>query len=82
MKNTLFPVFSVVLLALLVGLTPLSTHTAHAEVTRSDIETQRSVVMHELIDVLREHVTFLQLVVIDRLEDRVSYLQARVETQK
>lgn len=47
-------------------------------VTNRDIDAQSVVVQERIVTVLEEYVKYLQLVLIDRLEMRVSILKAQV----
>lgn len=56
--------------------------TVHAQVTNQDITDQRMVVLSHLIDTLQEHVKFLQIVTIQRLQNQVAYLEDLVEARR
>lgn len=55
---------------------------AQAAITQADIDNQKIEVQKSMIELLRQEVRLLQLVLVNKLEVEVAILQAKIEAQK
>lgn len=81
MIKTLRNVFLTGVFAVTLIFSPIGASHAHAEITQEDIREQQVVELKALVVVLHEHVTLLQLILVNKLEAHVAMLQAQVEAQ-
>lgn len=75
LTNRVFSSVGVAILATLCAVSFVFPHPARAEVMQSDINSQETVVRDKLVMTMTEYVKLLQLILIDKLEDRVHELR-------
>lgn len=79
-KNALFS--GLVMPVLLFGVVSVgSVHAQQIVVNDSDIKEQSVIVQEKMVETLKEYVVYLQLVLIDHLEAKLSLLKARAEAR-